>query len=127
MQFDEISNKVLGCAITVHRELGPGLLESAYQHCLMRELQLAAIPFRSQVDVCLEYKGIHLDCVYRADLIVADHLLVELKCVDAFTPDHTAQILTYLRLTKIQVGLLINFKLRSLTNAMRRFVHSLPP
>ena len=93
----------------------------------MRELQLAAIPFRSQVDVCLEYKGIHLDCVYRADLIVADHLLVELKCVDAFTPDHTAQILTYLRLTKIQVGLLINFKLRCLTNAVRRFVHSLPP
>jgi GxxExxY protein len=124
MQFDELSSKILSCAITVHRTLGPGLLESAYERCLLRELQLATIPVQNQVPVDLEYKGLSVPNAYCADIIVDHKILVELKAVECFTAEHTAQILTYLRLTKIEVGLLLNFNRRSLKDGIRRFVLS---
>jgi GxxExxY protein len=124
MQFDELSTKVLGCAITVHRELGPGLLESAYQRCLARELELAQLQVATELPIALAYKGLWIPCAYRADLVVANKLLVEIKCVDSFTPQHTAQILTYLKLTNLEVGLLLNFNLHTLRQGTRRFVRS---
>jgi GxxExxY protein len=124
MQFDELSTKVLGCAIAVHRELGPGLLESAYQRCLARELELAQLQVATEMPIALAYKGLWIPCAYRADLVVSNKLLVEIKCVDSFTPQHTAQILTYLKLTNLNVGLLLNFNLHTLRQGLRRFVRS---
>ena len=103
MKFDELSIKVLGCALEVHREIGPGLLESTY------ELNRARVPFNLQVDLPVEYKQIKLDCGYRMDLLVDDRLIVELKSVDLLLKVHEAQILTYMKLAKVGVGLLINF------------------
>src|SRR5213593_1019326 len=109
VKFDELSNKVLGCAIEVHRELGPGLLESAYEQCLAYELNQARIPFRLQVGLPVEYKQTKLDCGYRIDLLVEDKLIVELKTVDQLLKIHEAQVLTYMKLAKMKVGLLSNF------------------
>lgn len=124
MEFDKLSTTVLGCAITVHKELGPGLLESTYESCLAHELHLAGLLVATQVPIALTYKDLHVSCAYRADLIVADSLLVELKCVDSFTPQHSAQILTHLKLTGLTVGLLLNFNLPTLREGMRRFIRS---
>ena len=122
MNFDELSNKVLGCAIEVHRELGPGLLESTYEQCLAYELHRAGIPFKLQVELPVEYKEIRLDCGYRIDLLADDRLIVELKSVDQLIPIHEAQILTYMKLAGVKVGLLINFNVTILTKGVRRFV-----
>jgi GxxExxY protein len=122
MQFDELSNGVLGCAIEVHRELGPGLLESAYEQCLAYELNRARIPFRLQVELPVEYKQIKLDCGYRIDLFVHDRLIVELKSVDQLLRIHEAQILTYMKLANVKVGLLINFNVDVLKKGIKRFV-----
>ena len=100
MIFDELSNRVIGCAIEVHREIGPGLLESAYEQCLAAELARANIPFQLQVDLPVIYKGIKLDCGYRIDLLVDHQIIVELKCVEQLQKIHEAQILTYMRLAK---------------------------
>ena len=124
MQFDELSTKVLGCAITVHRKLGPGLLESAYERCLAHELELAGLQVVAQLPIALHYKGLLIPCAYRADLVVANKLLVEIKSADSFTPQHIAQILTYLKLTKLKIGLLLNFNLPTLRQGMRSFIHS---
>ncbi|RMD86029.1 MAG: GxxExxY protein [Calditrichaeota bacterium] len=114
MEFDELSNKVIGCAIAVHRALGPGLLESTYEQCLARELALANISFEAQVPLPVEYKGVRLDCGYRVDLFVERKLIVELKAVEKLLPIHEAQILTYMKLAKVSVGLLINFNVELL-------------
>jgi GxxExxY protein len=122
LKFDDLSNKVLGCAIEVHRELGPGLLESTYEQCLAYELSRAKIPFKVQVQLPVEYKEIRLDCGYRIDLLADDRLVVELKSVDQLMPIHEAQILTYMKLAGVKVGLLINFNVTMLTKGVRRFV-----
>jgi GxxExxY protein len=122
IQFDELSNKVIGCAIEVHRELGPGLLESAYEQCLAHELRLQNIPFELQRVMPVEYKGVLIDCGCRLDLLVDGKLIVELKAVAAIEPIHEAQILTYLKLAKRRTGLLINFNIRLLKDGVRRFV-----
>jgi GxxExxY protein len=122
VKFDELSNKVLGCAIEVHRELGPGLLESTYEQCLAYELSRAKIPFKVQLELPVKYKDIRLDCGYRIDLLADDSLVVELKSIDQLLPIHEAQILTYMKLATIKVGLLINFNVTRLTKGVRRFV-----
>src|SRR4029450_2325860 len=109
MEFDELSRKVIGRAIEVHRNLGPGLLESTYRQCLACELSHAAISFQMEVPLPVRYKDILLDCRYRIDLLVGEDLIVEAKSVETLFPIHQAQILTYMRLAKISRGLLINF------------------
>jgi len=123
VEFDELSNRVIGCAIEVHRTLGPGLLESAYEQCLARELTLANIEFQVQAPLPVEYKGVRLDCGYRVDLFVEKQLILELKVVEKFSPIHEAQILTYMKLAKVSVGLLINFNVELLKEGgIKRFV-----
>ena len=122
MRFDDLSNQVIGCALEVHRALGPGLLESTYEQCLAHELSLRCIPFKTQWPLPVEYKGVCLDCGYRVDIFVDDKLIVELKSVDQFLPIHEAQLLTYMKLAKIPTGLLINFNVKLLRNGIRRFV-----
>ena len=119
---NELTEVVIGCAIEVHRTLGPGLLESAYEICLCRELSLHGIAFQRQVAIPMEYKGVILDCRYRADLVVAFKILVEIKAVDQLASIHEAQLLSYLKLTGLKVGLLINFNERVLTHGVRRKV-----
>lgn len=121
--FDPLSKRVIGCAIEVHRAIGPGLLESAYQQCLARELSEAGLAFKMEAPVPLRYKGVLMDCAFRADLIVEEKLIVELKCVDHLMKIHEAQILAYMRLTQCGVGLLINFNVPLLCQeGIRRFV-----
>jgi len=122
MEFDELSRKVIGCAIEVHRNLGPGLLESTYRQCPACELSHAGIPFQMEVALPVRYKEILLDCGYRIDLLVSGDLVVEIKCVETLLPIHPAQILTYMRLSKIPVGLIINFNVTKLQNGIKRFV-----
>jgi GxxExxY protein len=113
---------VLGCAVEVHRELGPGLLESTYEQCMAYELSRANIPFRLQVGLPVHYKQTQLDCGYRIDLLVNDQLIVELKCVEHLLKIHEAQILTYMKLAKVKVGLLINFNVPLLKTGIKRFL-----
>jgi GxxExxY protein len=108
-QFSELSNQVIGCAIAVHREVGPGLLESVYRRCLSREFELRSIPFTKEAAVPLTYKGLTFDWCYRADFLVEGRLLVELKTVEKLLPVHRAQVLTYLRLLRAEEALLFNF------------------
>ncbi len=122
MEFDELSTKVIGCAIEVHRNLGPGLLESAYEQCLSYELMQAGIGHQIQKEISVDYKGITLDSAYKADIVVEDKLIVELKAVDKASPVYEAQILTYMKLTNIKTGLLINFNVKLLKDGIRRFV-----
>jgi GxxExxY protein len=119
---NELTEIVIGCAIEVHRALGPGLLESAYEVCLCRELSLRGVPLERQIPIPVEYKGVKLDCGYRADLIVGSKVLVEIKSVDQLAPIHEAQLLSYLKLRDLKVGLLINFNERMLTHGVRRKV-----
>ena len=111
---EELTEKIIGAAIEVHRTLGPGLLESAYEECLCRELNLCGLAFQRQVELPVEYKGVKLDCGYRLDLIVQDEVILELKCVENAIPAHEAQLLTYLKLTGKRVGLIINFNVSTL-------------
>ena len=111
----ELTQEIIGAAIEVHRVLGPGLLESAYEECLCREPGLRGLSFRRQVELPVEYKGVKLNCGYRADLIVNEAVILELKCVEKLLPVHDAQIITYLKLTGITVGLLFNFYTEVLT------------
>ena len=124
MIFDQLSNKVIGCAIEVHRELGPGLLESAYEQCLAAELSRSRIPFQVQVDLPVNYEGTRLDCGYRMDLLVDKQLIVELKSIEQLLKIHEAQILTYMRLAKVNVGLLMNFNVPVLKKGIKRFLLS---
>ena len=122
MEFDDLSNRVIGCAIEVHRELGPGLLESTYEQCLARELALNGISFQLQQPQPIEYKGVHLDCGYRIDLLIENALIIELKAVEEIRGIHAAQLLTYLRLAGIKTGPLINFTVTKLKDGIRRYV-----
>ncbi len=122
MQFDELSNRVIGCAIEVHRELGPGLLESTYEQCLAHELKLNGIAFTLQQSLPVTYKGLHLDCGYRVDVLVQNKLILELKSVETITGIHQAQLITYMKLANIQAGLLLNFNVTKLKDGMKRFV-----
>ena len=121
-QVNEITRAIIGSAIEAHRTLGPGLLESAYEECLCRELVLRKLPFERQRQLAIEYKGLLLDCGYRLDLLVAETVVVEVKAVEALVPIHEAQLLTYLRLEKCTVGLLINFNVPVLKQGIRRIV-----
>ncbi|MBQ3238313.1 MAG: GxxExxY protein [Bacteroidaceae bacterium] len=121
--LDELSYKVIGCAIEVHRTLGPGLLESAYEKALMHELKLNNIPVKSQVEVSMNYKGVDIGEGLRIDLLIDNQLIVELKSVEEFKPVHYKQLLTYLKLMDKQVGLLINFNVSNLTDGVKRIVN----
>ena len=122
MEFDDLSHRVIGCAIEFHRALGPGLLESAYEQCLAHELTRSRIQFRLQHPQPVEYKGIQLDCGYRIDLFVEDVLILELKSVDTLKGIHEAQLLTYTKLSGVKTGLLINFNVTKLKDGIKRFV-----
>ena len=119
---EELTNKVIGAAIEVHRSLGPGLLESVYERCLAYELELQGIEYRNQVWVDLHYKTLVLEKAYKLDLLVADRLIVELKSVDEVSPLHEAQLLTQMKLSNIKVGLLINFNVTMLKEGLTRRV-----
>ncbi len=119
---NRITEGVIGAAIAVHRALGPGLLESAYQECLCQELALRGIPFQREVPLPLEYKGIRCECGYRLDILVAGAVVVEVKAIEAIAPIHEAQLLTYLRLGGWSVGLLMNFNVVVLKDGIRRRV-----
>jgi GxxExxY protein len=118
---DPLTERIIGCAIEVHRALGPGLLEGAYEQCLAHELTLNRLDFRLQVPVPVHYKGLHLDCAYRIDLVIANAVVLELKSVDRLLPLHDAQLLTYMRLVDIHTGLLVNFNVTRLVDGVRRF------
>ncbi len=111
--------KVIGCAIAVHRALGPGLLESTYRRCLCFELAANGIAFRTEVAVPLEYRGIRLDCGYRIDVLIDDWLVVEVKSVERLLPIHTAQVITYVRLSGSRQGLIVNFNEPLLKNGLK--------
>jgi GxxExxY protein len=123
MNFDDLSNKIIGCAIEVHRNLGPGLLESTYEQCLAYELSLKNIEFKTKVLLPVTYKDIKLDCGYRIDLLVEDKLIIELKSVEELLRIHEAQLLTYLKLSGMNTGLLINFNVELLKHGIKRFVN----
>lgn len=122
LMYEELSHQVIAACIEVHRELGPGLLESAYEECLCRELSLRAIAFRRQCPLPVAYKGVRLDCGYKIDIVVDDKLLIEIKSVDEIHPIHEAQLLTYLRLSGLRVGLLVNFNVTVLKDGVIRRV-----
>jgi len=121
MEKDPFTRKIIGCAIEVHRVLGPGLLESTYQQCLAHELQLNDIPFKIESPMPVDYKGVRLDCGYRIDLLVDDRLILELKAVDEVCGIHKAQLMTYMKLAGIGTGLLINFNVQRLADGIDRF------
>jgi GxxExxY protein len=122
MQINELTKAIIGSAIEVHKAIGPGLLESAYEECLCKELSLRQIPFEKQRPLPVEYKGMKLDCGYRLDLLVEDRVVVEVKSVDILLPIHQAQVLTYLKLGGWNIGLLINFNVAVLKSGIRRLV-----
>ena len=124
--LDLITESVIGAAIEVHRGLGPGLLESAYEACLAFELRERGLEVAQQKPLPLVYKGVALDCGYRLDLLVNNLVVVELKAVDRLEPIHQAQVLSYLNLSGYKMGLLINFNVRVLRNGIRRLVMNLP-
>ena len=123
---DPYSREVIGACIEVHRLLGPGLLESAYEECLSYELTARGLRHTRQQALPIRYKGMQLDAAYRLDLVVADALILEIKAVAALEPIHDAQLLTYLRLSGLPLGLLINFNVPILRQGIRRLVHQLP-
>ena len=118
----DLTEKVIGCAIEVHRRTGPGLLESVYERCLAIELTGANIPYDTQKEIPVQYKGVLLDCGYRADMVVEDRLVIELKAVDKILPLHEAQLLTYMKLAGMSLGLLINFNVKLLKDGIKRMV-----
>lgn len=125
-QLNELSERVIGAAVEVHRELGPGLLESTYEASLMHELQLQGFSVRRQLMLPIKYKDLELDEAYRIDLLVEDSIVIELKTVDQLLPIHSAQLLTYLRMSGNHLGLLINFQTVRLVDGIKRQVHKFP-
>ena len=120
---ERLTGEIIGAAIEVHRHLGPGLLESTYQACLSQELELRGVPFEYEKPLPLEYKGVRLDCGYRLDLVVGKLVIVEFKAVEKIEPIHEAQLLTYLRLSNLWLGLIINFNVPVLKDGLKRIVH----
>ncbi len=125
LDVNKTTEAIIGAAIEVHRHLGPGLLESAYEECLCEELMLRKIPFKRQFPLPVHYKGKNLDCGYRIDLLVNDEVVVELKTVENLLPIHEAQTLTYMKLGGWHVGLLLNFNVPILKNGIKRLVYKL--
>ena len=119
-EINALTCRIIGLAMRVHTRLGPGLLEQAYKRCLCHELDRAGIPYQCEIDVPLDYDGTILDCGYRADLIVGNQVILELKSVERISPLHEAQLLTYLRLTGCRVGLLLNFNTVAFKDGIRR-------
>ena len=124
--MNELTNEIIGAAIEVHRALGPGLLESTYEGCLLHELAERELYTERQKALPVVYKGFHIDCGYRIDLLVEREVIVELKAVARIEPIHEAQLLSYLKLSGCHIGLLINFNVKQLTMGIRRLVHELP-
>lgn len=122
MEFDSLSNRVIGGALEVHRALGPGLLESAYARALAYELTSSGLVVRTEVEVPIEYKGVKLGTGFRLDLLIDESLIVELKSAEKLAPLHEAQLLTYLKLTHLKIGLLINFNVPLLKDGLKRLV-----
>lgn len=125
MTENEISEKIIGCALQVHRELGPGLLESSYVECLYYELVKAGLRVEKQKELPLVYKEVKLECGYRIDLMVESKVVIEAKSVEALNDVHLAQVLTYLKLSNCKLGLLMNFNVVSLKSGIKRVVNSL--
>jgi len=123
MDINKLTGEVIGAAIEVHKALGPGLLESSYEECLCHELYLRKVSLKRQVPLPIEYKGVQLDCGYRLDIVVAEQLILELKACQELLPIHEAQLLTYLKLSEIKYGLLINFNVPVLKDGIRRLVY----
>ena len=117
-----LTGKIIGCAIDVHKILGPGLLESAYEECLAFDLSKSGLSIKRQKPIPVVYKEIKLDCGYRIDLLVENEVVIELKSIDTFAPVHTAQILTYMKFAEKKIGLLINFNVTKLVNGIKRYV-----
>lgn len=124
MREDELTEIIIGCAIKVHKVLGPGLLESAYEECLFYELNKTGLVIEKQKSLPLIYEEVKLDCGYRSDIIVEDKVVIEVKSVDGLSDIHLAQTLTYLKLAKCKVGLLINFNVLKLTQGLKRVVNN---
>jgi len=122
---DTLSREIIGAAIEVHRQLGPGLLETAYEECLCHEFSIRNIVFERQKPLPIEYKQVKLDCGYRLDVVVENLVILELKAVHAIEPIHEAQLLTYLKLSGLKLGLLINFNVAVLKNGIKRIVNGL--
>jgi GxxExxY protein len=125
-RFEDGTGEVIGALIEVHRHLGPGLLESAYEACVCAELCQRGLKFEQQRPLAVDYKGVRLDCGYRLDLVVEESILLELKAVERLLPIHEAQVITYLRLSRLPVGLLVNFNATVLRNALRRLTPNHP-
>jgi GxxExxY protein len=125
MSLNEITARIIGAAIEVHIALGPGLLESAYEECLSQELQLRGISFERQKPLPVKYKGARLDCGYRLDMVVEDRVILELKACDSIEEIHKAQILTYLRLSGLKLGLILNFNVPVMKEGIVRVVNNL--
>jgi GxxExxY protein len=121
---NEITERIIGAAIEVHRQLGPGLLESVYEECLCYELSQQGLRFRRQLEVPVIYKGLKLDCGYRVDLLVEDLVIVEIKSAESLAPVFAAQLLTYLRICQKRIGLLINFNVPVLRNGLKRVANN---
>ncbi|MEX0938944.1 MAG: GxxExxY protein [Pirellulales bacterium] len=121
---DALTGEIIGAAIDVHREIGPGMLESAYEQCLCHELTLRTLRFQRQVPLPVVYKGVRLECGYRMDIVVESTVLVELKTVEKLQPIHEAQLLTYLKISGLKLGLLINFNVPVLKQGIKRIVHN---
>lgn len=125
IKLNSITEKIIGCAISVHRVIGPGLLESAYEECLCYELDQAKIEFKRQVPLPVVYKNVKLECGYRMDLVVEDLVIVEIKAVERIIPVHEAQLLSYLKLYNKKIGLLLNFHVPVLKSGIKRIVNNL--
>jgi GxxExxY protein len=125
-RLDQITGRIIGAAIEVHRHLGPGLLESAYETCLAFELRQLGFKVEQQKPLAVVYKGVKLDCGYRLDLVVEDSVIVEIKAVEQLAPIHDAQVMSYLRISGLRVGLLLNFHVRILKQGLKRIVNEFP-
>ncbi len=122
MEFEKLSEKVIGLAIEVHRNLGPGLLESTYKQCIAYELTQAKLKYQMETKLPIKYKNIHISSGYRIDLLIENNLILEIKCVDKFHPVHEAQLLTYMKHANIKTGLLLNFNTKILKDGIKRYV-----
>ena len=123
VRINSITEKIIGCAVEVHRALGPGLLESAYEECLCYELSQTGLKFHRQVELPIAYKGVNLDCGYRMDVVVEDSVIIEIKAVERIHSIHGAQLLSYLKLHNKKVGLLLNFHVPVLKSGIKRVVN----
>jgi GxxExxY protein len=121
--LNELTGAIIGAAIEVHRDLGPGLFESAYESCLLWELRQKDFKVETQVPVPIRYKGLQLDAGYRIDLLVQDQIIVELKAIDKIQPIHTAQVLTYLKMTNLKMALILNFNVELMRSGIKRIIN----